>query len=113
MGKIKIDGDTLVDTSISIYMTNSIYYLTPEYKKAIRPKHPTIHGIFTQILTTESHCVNKPPFEHWECGPLRLLIEGESIITYFDSLSNDQLKQLTKNAGGEWILPIITLKKRN
>lgn len=75
------------------------------------PQHLNSDNTFVVSVFSNTHS-SSITVHHWECGPLRILIEGDSIQTYFDSLSNDQLKTLQQNSDGEWVLPTITLKKK-
>ena len=110
-GQLTMFDGSRIDTSIDIYITNFDYYLTPEYKNRMESIHPDSQGSFFEIELAYTH-YSDIHVEHWQCGPLRILIEGDSIQTYFDSLSNDQLKTLKQNSVGEWILPTITLQKK-
>ncbi|HMD67879.1 MAG TPA: hypothetical protein VKF42_03305 [Chitinivibrionales bacterium] len=92
-GAIHINGQTRIDTLIKVY------------------SDPDSNGSFGASGTTSSHCINEK-VEQWQCGPLRILIEGDSIVTYYDSLTDDQLKVLKQDSAGEWVLPTITLQRK-
>lgn len=99
-----------VPTLINIWVANrneDIY----EQKKVDISQHPNQSGEFKVSVFSNTHPVSNP-IEHWECGPLRILIEGESIFTYYDSLTNEELKDLEQNNDKEWVLPTITLQRK-
>jgi len=99
-----------VPTSANIWVANrdeNIY----EQKKVDTPQHPDQDGVFKVSVFSKSHPASDP-IEHWECGPLRILIEGDNIDTYYDSLTNDELKVLGQNSNGVWVLPDITVQSK-
>lgn len=107
-GTLKVENDSSVSTSICIYAANLDYKVKDS---GDRPIHPENNGNYLLTVTTKSHPVSNP-IEHWECGPLRILIEGDNIVTYYDSLTNDELKVLEQNSAGEWVLPDITVQRK-
>lgn len=97
-------------SSANIWVANrdeNIY----EQKNVDIPQHPSQNGVYKVSVFSNTHPVSDP-IEHWECGPLRILIESSGYVTYYDSLTNVVLKTLQQNSNGEWILPTITLQKR-
>lgn len=111
-GSLAVDSGAIFYPSLSVYSSNLDFYLTPQDVAGMQPSHPDSIGNFGAGGVTMSHCINDK-VEQWECGPLRILIKGDSITTYYDSLSNAQLQSLKQNAKGEWVLPTITLHKKH
>jgi hypothetical protein len=110
-GNVSI-SDNSSPTNLRIYAQNLEYEILDNSGEPISSAtYPDTNGDFKIELTTKTHPVSDP-IEHWECGPLRILIEGDSIVTYYDSLTNDQLRTLPQNETGEWVLPTITLQKK-
>jgi hypothetical protein len=112
-GKLEVAGDSTVNTSTNIWEGNYDYRIYgPNGARANAiPQHPSKNGDFIIYGVTYSHspCVT---VEQWQCGPLWILVEDPDCVTYYDSLTNDQLKTLQQNAAGEWVLPTITLQKK-
>ena len=108
-GTIVVNGDSIVNTNTAIYAANLNDKVNAP---GDRPLHPLENGSFELEVTTYSHSPGVS-VEQWQCGPLRILIEYSAYETYNDSLTNNQLKQLKQNSAGEWVLPTLTLYKKN
>jgi hypothetical protein len=107
-GIIAVEGDATVSTTTAIYAANLDYKVKAP---GDQPLHPASNGSFQLEVTTSSHSAGVT-VEHWQCGPLRILIEGDNIVRYYDSLTNEKLKALEQNSAGEWVLPTIILQKK-
>jgi hypothetical protein len=113
-GKLVTSDGSAVDTSTDIYAANLDFLILNSdgsVKQNLIAQHPDRNGDFVAYGDTRSHSASVT-VQQWECGPLRIYITGTNYVTYFDSLTNDQLRALQQNSDGQWILPTITLQKK-
>ena len=111
-----------IDSTISVYGDNSGRHILKNGEVQVGANHPDSNGYFLIDGTTESHDDCDQP-NHWESGPLEILVRGAGIRDTVIIYTTDQLRTLPSadlnsldlsgypKLLGAWQLPDIKISK--